>query len=345
MKISDVKFEIKRYEYHETFHITGSSRNSAENIEIKLLLDDGTEGMGEASPSYRVNGEIASVLAGFEASVKEMIKGLDVRDYAKIFKIMDGLSKSAPSIKAAVQYATLDALSNSIDLPVYKILGGAKEEIETDKTISIDALEKMVKKASEAFSQGFKVLKIKVGENLKEDMQKMLAISNETKDAQYVIDANQGYSPKEAIQFAKFLYQEGINVKIFEQPVIWNDFEGLKLVRYNSPIPIAADEGVRTRYDAYRLIKEDCADFINVKIMKSGISDALAIIEMAKSANVGLMIGCMSESSLGINQSVHLAAGTGAFAHCDLDSHLLIAEKTFRGKFRQIGSEIMLNQL
>ncbi len=342
MKISDVKFEVKRYEYYETFHITGSSRNTAENIEVKLFLDDGTTGMGEASPSYRVNGEIVSSLVALESNVKEMIKGLDVRDYAKIFRAMDGLSKSAPSVKAAVQYATLDALAAEIGLPVYKILGGLKDTIETDKTISIDTLERMVQKSIETFSQGFHILKIKVGENLKEDMDKILAISDATKGAEYVIDANQGYSPKEAIQFARFLYDNGINVKIFEQPVIWNDFEGLKLVRYASPIPIAADESARTKYDAYMLIKDDCVDLINIKLMKSGISDALAIIEMAKTANIGLMIGCMSESSLGINQSVHVAAGTGAFVHCDLDSHMLIKEDKFRGKFTQNGPKINL---
>jgi L-alanine-DL-glutamate epimerase-like enolase superfamily enzyme len=341
MKISDVKFEVKRYEYHETFHITGSSRNIAENIEVKLFLDDGTTGMGEASPSYRVNGEIVSSLVTLESNVKEMIKGLDVRDYAKIFNVMDGLSKSAPSIKAAVQYATLDALSAEIGLPVYRILGGSKDTIETDKTVSIDVLEKMVQKSIETFSQGFHVLKIKVGENLKEDMDKILAISDATKGAEYVVDANQGYSPKEAIQFARFIYDNGINVKIFEQPVIWNDFEGLKLVRYESPISVAADESARTKYDAYNLMKDDCVDFINIKLMKSGVSDALAIIETAKTANVGLMIGCMSESSLGINQSVHIAAGTGAFVHCDLDSHMLIKEDKFRGKFTQKGTKLI----
>ncbi|MGC8704355.1 MAG: L-Ala-D/L-Glu epimerase [Athalassotoga sp.] len=342
MKISDVKFELKRYEYYETFHITGSSRNVAENIEVKVFLDDGTEGIGEASPSYRVNGEIISSLFSLESTVKEMIKGIDVRDYAKVFKIMDGLSKSAPSIKAAIQYATLDALSIEIGLPVYKIFGGSKDTIETDKTISIDTLERMVQKSIETFSQGFHTLKIKVGESLKEDMEKILAISEATKGAEYVIDANQGYSPKEAIQFANFLYENKVNVKIFEQPIIWNDFEGLKFVREASPISIAADESVRTKYDAYRLIKDDCVDFINIKLMKSGISDALAIIEMAKTANVGLMIGCMSESSVGINQSVHIAAGTGAFANCDLDSHMLIKEEKFRGKFVQKGSTINL---
>lgn len=337
-KVSDVKFLVKSYEYHETFHITGSTRNKAENIEITILLDDGTYGIGEASPSYRVNGEVVSALVNLESTVKEMIKGSDVRNYAKVFKIMDGFSRSAPSIKAAVQYAVLDAFGNSIGVPVYEILGGAKNEIETDQTISINTPESMAEKAKKIFSEGFHTLKIKVGENLKEDMERMIAISESTNGAEYVVDANQGYSSKEAIQFSRFLYDNKVNVKIFEQPVIWNDFDGLKLLRYNSPIQIAADEGVKTKYDAYDLIRRDCVDFINIKLMKSGISDAIAILEMAKTTNVGLMIGCMSESSLGISQSVHFAAGTGAFAHCDLDSHMLLKETKFNGKFDQNGS-------
>jgi len=334
-KISDLTFDLKRYEYFETFHIAGSSRNYAENIGIKITLDDGTYGIGEASPSYRVNGEVVSALMSLQSIIKDMISGLDVREYGKIFKIMDGFSRTAPSVKAAVQYATLDALGNSMGLPVYMLLGGSKSKIETDKTVSIDTLERMVKKAEEFFGEGFNSLKIKVGENLKEDMDKMLAISDATHGSYYVVDANQGYSAKEAIQFAKYLYDHQINVKVFEQPVVWNDIEGLKLVRYNSPIPVAADEGVKTKYDAYQMIKNDCVDFINIKLMKSGLSDALAIIELAKISNVGLMIGCMSESSSGINQSVNFACGTGAFAHHDLDSHMLLKEDKFEGKFHQ----------
>jgi L-alanine-DL-glutamate epimerase-like enolase superfamily enzyme len=76
--------------------------------------------------------------------------------------------------------------------------------------------------------------------------------------------------------------------------------------------------------------------------MKSGISDALAIVEMAKASNIKLMIGCMAESSLGINQSVQFALGTGAFDFHDLDSHLLLKEPSFRGKFVQDGPKMKL---
>ncbi len=91
-----------------------------------------------------------------------------------------------------------------------------------------------------------------------------------------------------------------------------------------------------------RLIREEAVDFVNIKLMKSGISDALAIVEMANTAKIQLMIGCMGESSVGINQSVQFALGTGAFVFHDLDSHLMLKEEQFRGKFKQDGPKMIV---
>ncbi len=342
-KIRRVAFELKEYEFEEPFRITGWVHNQAKNIEITLELENGAIGKGEASYSYRVNGEMISALLAMQDDVEEMLKGMDVKNYRKIFNVIDGFSRTAPSLKAGVQFAVLDALSVEIDLPVYQILGGATNKIKTDKTVGIDEMEKMVEKAKKLYyTQGFETLKIKVGENLKEDIEKITAISEATKGASYIVDANQGYSPKEAIQFAKAAYDNGVNIVVFEQPTMWNNHDGLKLIRENSPFPIAADESAKSKYDVFELVKNGCVDFVNIKLMKSGISDALAIVELAKTVDIGLMIGCMSESSLGINQSVHFAAGTGAFLYHDLDSHLLLKEEKFRGKFTQNGQEISL---
>lgn len=341
-EIVDVTFDLKTYEYSEPFRIANNVEDKADNIEVKVHLKDGTVGVGEASSSYRVNGEKVPALLALQDTVKEMISGEDVRNYKRIFDIMDGLSRTAPSVKAAVQYATLDALSIVIGVPVYQILGGNKSKIHTDKTIGIDTIDIMVEKARKTFNEGFKTLKIKIGENLKEDIEKMIAISEATPGAFYIVDANQGYTAKTAIQFAKSVYAQNVNVVVFEQPVMWNDLDGLKLLRYNSPFPIAADESAKTRHDVYALIRNECVDFVNIKLMKSGLSDALSIVELAKTTNIGLMIGCMGESSVGINQSVHFAAGTGAFAYHDLDSHMMLKAE-FRGKFKQEGDTLIPN--
>ncbi|MGB9833056.1 MAG: enolase C-terminal domain-like protein, partial [Caldisericum exile] len=109
--------------------------------------------------------------------------------------------------------------------------------------------------------------------------------------------------------------------------------EGLKFVRFNSPYPVAADESIKTQIDALNLVKNEAVDFFNIKLMKSGISSALAIVEIAKSANIGLMIGAMAETSIGINQSVHFALGVGGFKFFDLDTIFLLNEERFEGNF------------
>lgn len=331
-KIKTVKFKLNSFKYVKPFHIANNISYDTKNIEVIIKLENGIKGYGEASPSFRVNGEKVESLMAFEKVVQEMLIGMNVREYRKIFDVTDTL-KSAPSVKAAVQYAVLDALSEEIKVPVYQIFGGAKKEIETDYTISIGSIKERVEDAKNIVSRGHRVIKIKVGENLKEDIESVMAIYEATKGCKYIVDANTGYTPKEAVKFVTELYRTGIDISVFEQPVAMTDIEGLKYVRWNSPFPVAADESARTKHDVMRLIREEAVDYINIKLMKSGISDALAIVEMAKAANLRLMIGCMAESSLGVNQSVHFALGTGAFDFHDLDSALMLEETQFRGKY------------
>lgn len=323
MKIKDLQFETTRWEYFKPFHITNSISSFSTNIAVTLRLDNGIEGCGEASPSFRVNGETLNALMQSREPILDLIRGEDVKNYRKLFAIIDKFSKTAPSVKAAVQYSILDAMSKCINLPVYQILGGAKNYVETDQTIGIGTLEETVEEAKKLSKEGFKVIKLKVGEELKGDIERLLAVREAVPHIQFIVDANMGFTPKEAVYFSDILYREGFPMEIYEQPVVASDFEGLRFVRNHSQYPVGADESVRTKYDALRLIKEECVDYINIKLMKTGVSDALAIVEMAETASISLMIGCMSESGVGISQSIHFAAATGAFAYCDLDAHML----------------------
>ncbi len=332
-KILDIKFYLKTYEYEKPFHITGSIATTSTVVEVELITESGAKGYGEASPSFRVNGEKPEMIISLENFVKDSLIGYEIKEYRKLFEITDKLF-GVPSLKAAIQFSILDALCEEIGIKVHEFFGGMKEKIETDKTVGIDSLENRIADAKKIYEEGFRTIKVKVGENLKEDILAMIAISNECSEAKFIVDANMGYTPKEAIQFAAEMYRNGINIFVYEQPVPRYDIDGLKYVRMNSLYPVGADESARTKEDVLRLIKEDAVDYINIKLMKSGLSDALAIIELAKSANKKLMIGCMGESSLGINQSVQFALGTGAFEYHDLDSSLLLKEEKFRGKYR-----------
>ncbi len=340
-KITKITLEKKIYEYDKPFHITGSVSTASTNIEIVVETEEGIKGYGEASPSFRVNGEKPEALLAMESFVSENLRFIDTDRWREIFDFTDKLI-ATPSLKAAIQWAVISIFCTEHGISPFEFFGGLKREIETDKTVGIDTLENRVKEAEAIFSEGFRVIKIKVGENLEEDIEAVLRIREKTRGATYIIDANMGYTPKQAIDFANILYREGVDVAVFEQPVHYQDLDGLKFVRFRSPFPVAADESARTKFDVYRLLKNDVVDYVNIKLMKSGISDAMAIIEMARSSGLRLMIGCMGESSLGINQSVMFALGTGAFDFHDLDSHLLIKEETFRGNFRQAGPKITL---
>jgi len=339
MKIKDILFEIKKYDFYKPFHITNSISTSKDNIEITLITDTGIAGKGEASSSFRVNGENVNALYNSRDQIIQLIKGMDVTNYRKIFNQIDKIGRTSPSLKAGVQFAVLDTLSNYLNFPVYKLLGGEKDYVVTDKTISIGTLEETLEEAEDLSKKGFRYVKMKVGEDIKSDIERLTAVNEKFNFEGFIVDANMGYSVKEAITFSDAMYRESVPINVFEQPVHYSDFDGLKVIRYASRYPVGADETIKTKYDALRLIKDDCVDFINIKLMKSGVSDALSIIEISKTANVSLMIGCMSESATGVNQSVQLAAGTGAFAYCDLDSHLLLKESG-EYKFKTVGDKL-----
>ncbi|HBJ81020.1 enolase C-terminal domain-like protein, partial [Pseudothermotoga sp.] len=200
-KIIDVKFNLKYFQYEKPFHITGSVSSETKNVEVEIVTDSGIKGIGEASPSFRVNGEKVEMLMSLENIVKDMFVGLDVKEYRKIFELTSKFF-ATPSLKAAVEYAVLDAFAESAGVEVYQLLGGALKKIETDRTVGIDTVENRVREAKSIFDDGFKVIKIKVGENLKEDIDAMLEIHEVTRGAKYIVDANMGYSPKQAVEFA-----------------------------------------------------------------------------------------------------------------------------------------------
>src|SRR6056297_22446 len=280
--IKALQFKPEEFEYEVPFHITNSVATTSKVITVELSLDNGVVGLGQASRYFRVNGEVFEGLLKYKDEMLDKINGLDVRNYRRVFDQIDKFSRTAPSLKAAVQFAVLDGLSQTVKLPVYQLLGGRKDFIETDLTIGIDNLETTVIRAKEACDKGFKILKLKVGEDLKHDIDRVLAVSEATQGAGYIVDANLGYTAKEAILFADQMYRNSVNIRIFEQPVNVYDFDGMRLVRNNCHYPVGADETCKTKYDAMRLVREDCVDFINIKLMKSGLSVALAMWKSPK---------------------------------------------------------------
>jgi len=213
--------------------------------------------------------------------------------------------------------------------------------METDVTIPI--VPNAGELAELAWAVGIRVFKIKVGDpDRSADWARIDAIREMAPDARLRIDANQAFEPREAVEFAKRLVEEGAVVELLEQPVKKEDFEGLGYVAEHSPIPVFADESCRTPADALRLINTTAVQGLNLKINKNGLFGVLDIIAIARAANRKLMLGCMLETRYSIAVSLAIACGTGAFEHIDLDSHLLLNEQCEEAGFTQDAARLTL---
>lgn len=188
-------------------------------------------------------------------------------------------------------------------------MGGYRKEITTDITISVNDHEEMAKDSLDALRRGYDTLKIKVGKDSAKDLERMKAIRKAAGyDVKLRIDANQGWKPKEAVRILNRMYDEGLQIEFVEQPVAAHDIDGLKFVTDNVPIPVLADESVFSPMDALNILQRRAADFINIKLMKTGgIYNALKICSLAEIYGVECMIGCMLEAKVSVTAAVHLA--------------------------------------
>ncbi len=315
----------------EPFTISLGVQHSIKNVLVTILLENGMVGYGEAAPFESINGENqATVLAALN-SYKDFLIGKDAAGFVRISRHMKNAFWAQVTARCAIEMALLDAYTKSLNLPLYKFLGGMEEQIETDFTIDIMTPDAARKSAGTLSLKGYTLLKIKVGKNMKEDIQRIMAVLEGAPDVQFTLDANQGFTPGNAVHFLEELERRDIRPVLFEQPVLKTDLDGMKFVKDHTCVPIAADESVFTSSDAINIVRKGCADVINIKIMKSGIVEALDIAAIARSANIGLMIGSMLETRLSLSCSVHFAAGLGGFSHVDLDPHIDPEREPFLG--------------
>lgn len=315
----------------EPFTIAIGVQYSIKNVLITVKLENGIEGYGEAAPFESINGENQATALATLNSCKDFLIGKDVADYIKISRHLKSVFWAQVTARCAIEMAMLDAFTKSLNLPLYKFFGGLENKIETDYTVDIMSPAAAKNNAAKYASMGYRVLKIKVGKNLTDDIDRIQAVREGAPGCGITLDANQGFSPMEAVHFLEELKKNSIHPVLFEQPVKKNDLMGMKFVKDHSQIPIAADESVFTSADAINIVRTGCADVINIKIMKSGIVEAIDIAAIARSANIKLMIGCMLETKLGLGCSVHLAAGLGGFSFVDLDPHINPDDEPFTG--------------
>lgn len=327
MKITDILVKEMSFRRRKVFKIAFTQSMYARGVYVKVFTDAGFAGMGEAVPMPFVTGEtIGGVIAAIE-QMKPALIGADPEDPAVVHAIMDRQIARNSAAKAAIDMACYDIMGKKAALPVHKLLGAAADTIQTDVTIGIDTAEKMAEDAAERVRQGFRVLKLKGGISVEDDLANMAAIRAAVgPDIELRIDFNQGYDFDTAAYMLSRLPEFGITEA--EQPVPDWDVDSMAKLKRLSPVLLMADESVHSPRDAELVCQKDACHVVNIKLMKcGGIYPALQIADVAKRYGKPCIVGCMSETKLGIAAGAAVvAARAEQMGVVDLDSFLNFAD-------------------
>jgi L-alanine-DL-glutamate epimerase-like enolase superfamily enzyme len=348
MHLPIVKLAARRLDVplERPFTIALGTMRQVTNVLVELSLEDGVVGLGEAAPFPELTGETQATCLAAIDDLEGLVVGQDAFAYRRISRSLAGALFAQTSARAAVEMALLDALTHALALPLHRFLGGARTQLSSDVTIPIEPPDEAARQAAKLADRGITIIKTKVGGQPEADIERVLAIVKAAPGCRLILDANQGFSPKEAVRFLDRLAGYGVQPVLYEQPVERHDLEGLRYVRERVRVPVAADEAVSNAADAMAIARASAADVVNIKLMKcGGLVEALDIVSVCRAANIGLMIGGMIESRVGMNAAAHLACGTGAFEFVDLDTHLVLADDPFEGGFEQDGPRIDLSKV
>ena len=308
------------------FVIAARRAHDARNVRVHVETEAGGGGVGASCPVGYVTGESVESVEDALMSVGPRFEGQATDRLQPLLTLAADLLHDAPAARAGLEMALYDAWARHWHQPLWQHFGGAFSRVTTDLTIPLVSLEEAATLAQTAWAEGFRSLKIKVGdpEGYAADLARIEVIVRTVPGVRLRIDANQAFAPDEAVTFARALLATGATIDLLEQPVAADDVAGLKYVRERAGMPVFADEAARTVREVQRLLREDAVDGVNVKLMKSGIGGALEIIALCRASGKKLMLGCMLETGLGIAAAAQIAAGTGAFDYLDLDSHRLL---------------------
>ncbi|MGN0779547.1 MAG: dipeptide epimerase [Aristaeellaceae bacterium] len=334
MKITEIRIASISVPLRVPFKTALRSVNSVEDIIVEVHTDTGHVGYGEAPPTGAITGDTTGAIIGaLRDHIIPRLLGQEVEAFEPLMQQLDAAVVHNTSAKAAMDIALYDLYGQLLGVPVYRLLGASRRQITTDMTISVNAPEEMARDTLVALQRGYDTLKIKVGVDPALDVARLTAVRQAAgPDVRLRIDANQAWSPKQAVRLLNQMQERGLNIELVEQPVKGRDFEGLRYVTAHADVPVMADESVFSAADALTIMQMGAADLINIKLMKcGGLHNALKIAAAAEVYGVACMIGCMLEAKVSVNAAVHLACAKSIITRVDLDGPVLCSEDPVDG--------------
>lgn len=315
-----LKYRIEDLHLRDTFAISRRSFDRLDSLIVRLEGPQGVYGLGEATHNpYYPNTTMEVQTAALERA-RAVLEAGRWENAEELWQALAPVLEAVPFAQCALDQAAQDLFARRAGVPLYQHWGLPQATTPVScYTLGLADIPTLLRKME---AMPWPVYKIKLG--VPEDLLILKALREHT-DAVFRVDANCAWEASEAIEKSHALRDLG--VEFIEQPLPAEDWEGMARVYEASALPVLADEACKTQADIPRCA--ECFHGINIKLMKcGGLTPALAMIREAKTLGLQVMVGCMTESSVGISAIAQLLP---LLDYVDMDGALLLANDPARG--------------
>ncbi|WP_420146530.1 mandelate racemase/muconate lactonizing enzyme family protein [Spirosoma sp.] len=335
MRIRSIRAYLKNLALTKPYTIAYQTTSDVENVFLEIELENGMIGIGAANPSPEVVGESPEqALQNLQSDCINRLVGKDIRLFQAWIRESNHMFRQSPGTLAALDIALHDAFGQYLGIPVVQFYGQKIHSLPTSVTIGIMNVADTLAEATGYYQQGFRVLKVKTGLNVDEDIERIRKLRETYRnDVTIRVDANQGYLFTDLARF--ITATANAKVELIEQPLpVGHDQELLSLPNDIRHL-LAADESLKGPKAALELAQQPLPFGIyNIKLMKcGGIRAALDIATIAEPAGISLFWGCNDESRVSITAALHAAFACPHTRYIDLDGSFDLAEDVVSGGF------------
>lgn len=342
MKISSIQFHLENLQLTKPYTIAWKTVDHVENLFCRIQLDNGLEGLGSCNPENEVVG--VSTKDTLEAKEKldlDLLVGKSIESPEILINSLIPSLRQVPTLLAALDIAIWDAWAKNQGKSLVNAWGQEVEPLATSVTIGIMDIEQTIREAKEFISQGFTHLKIKIGLNPDQDIERLSKLREAIGHVIMIrTDVNQGYQPADFIKLVEAC--KNLNIELYEQPIRADRFEQIDSLSPELKSVIAADESLHDEVNAIELAQKGRCGIFNIKLMKcGGLLQAEKIAQVAEQYGLDLMWGCNDESRLSISAAMHLAYACKKTRYLDLDGSFDLAKDLVSGGFDLIDGKLI----
>lgn len=335
MKIKSVKTWLQQLPLTKPYTIAYKTIDDTEIVFLEITLENGITGIGAANPFAEVVGETPAItLANLQNDFVQQLVGRDIRLFNQLIDEALLQFPHLPGTIAAIDVALHDAFCQFIGIPVVDFYGRKIDALPTSITIGIKEVAEMIEEAKANFMAGFKVMKIKTGLDVEQDIERVTKLNELFVNKMRIrVDANQGYSLENLKRFIQ--ETKSLSIELIEQPMAVGKENALATLSEADRKLLTADETLIDAATALQLSHPPKPyGIFNIKLMKSGgIRGAHEIGIIAANAGIDLFWGCNDESMVSIAAALHVAYSCSNTKYLDLDGSFDLSSDLVTGGF------------